>query len=253
MSQARANRVIEQARTHRGYRARAQKVNIYGARYHMDGQTWAGAFIETVMRESGELTQPSFLSSTAALAEYIRLNRVFNRPKPGDIAFFSFSTDGSFVQPHVGLVTDTEKFKSTGAFRVIEGQTASGLPRGPQEADGVYERTRFATDVLAFARPKYGERKSVEPSDSLPAVRPSQFQAGKTSKATVLLQSALHSVQGTVGFDRGRFDLHTASAVAQFQRHIGYHGEHADGQPDETTLRRLALESRFAFFRVRAD
>lgn len=245
-----ATAVIETARTHVGYRARAQKVSIYGAKYNVDGQPWAGSFIETVMRESGERGQPAFVSTTAALAEYVRLNRIYSNPKPGDIVFFAYSTDGSFTQPHVGLVTDTEKWKSTASFKAISGQTQSGLPRGPQESDGVYERQNFASEVLAFARPKYGATPIATPPEHVLAIHPGQFVRGKSTNATVFIQQALFDVQGTTGFNRARYDAHTASAIAQFQRHIGYHGEFANGQLDETTLRRLALESGFRYFKV---
>ncbi len=245
--------LIDQARSHVGNRSRAQKINPYGAAVGQDGQAWAGSFLEVVFRESGEKGQPNLVSTTAALGEFTRSNRIFRVPKAGDLVFYNFSTDHAFAQLHIGLVTDVSKWKKTGAFRVVEGQTASGLPKGPQESDGVYERTRYGTDVLAFARPKYGKTLTVSVPDTGPFVQPANVQPGKRGKSVVLLQSALNDAVGAVGMLRGTFDAPTVSAVARFQRYIGYTGERANGQPDETTLRRLALETKYKYFRVRAD
>lgn len=239
---------METARKHIGYRSRAQKVNTYGAKLNMDGQAWAGAFLETVIRESGERGLPSFTSTTAALREFTRSNLLFRVPRVGDIVFYAFSTDNPLGQPHVGLVTDVSRWKADGLFKAIEGQTESGLPRGPQEADGVYERIRYATDVLTFARPNYnGETGKTVHNSTAPFIRVPNVQPGKTGKSVVLLQQALADAVGASGMIKGKFDNATASAVAAYQRRIGY--LNANGVPDVTTLSRLAYDTRGQYFR----
>lgn len=254
VNQARIENVVAHARDHIGERSRVNKVNPYGAQVGYDGQAWAGSYLEMVMRWAGERGLPSLVSTASALSVFHREGRISVSPQVGDIVFYAFSTDHQFAQPHIGLVTDVSQWKLNGAFRAVEGQTASGLPRGPQENDGIYERTRFSTDVLAFARPAYGDTEiTEEPESGVPAVRPAQFQPNKVSKACVYLQTALHETVGARGMTRGKFDAATRSAVAAYQRRIGYVGDAASGLPDGTTLRRLAADTSYRYFRVRPE
>ena len=245
-----ANLVLQLAESNVGYRARAQKSNVYGQELGQDGSPWAGAFLETVMRDAGELSLPSLVHTTSALAEFVRTNRIYKNPKPGDLAFFAYSTDGPFSQPHIGLVTDITRWKSDGEFRAISGQIASGLSKGPQNEDGVYERLHMNTEILAFARPRYGKNVRVKVDETAPALQPSQLQFGKSTKATVLLQTALAETVGARGMVRGKFDTPTKLAVASYQRKIGYGSDDAIGQINVTTLSRLALETSYRYFRV---
>lgn len=238
------NRAISEtvavAKSYEGFRSRANRVNGFGAGVGLDGQLWNDSFLATVFHEAG-YDEPSLISTTAALAKAARENRLYRKPKVGDLVFYGFSSDGVLDQPHVGLVVETRDWKSDGKFRAIEAMTASGQPRGPSDSDGVYTRTRFESEVLTFVRPSY--MASAEPSepDNSVSLRPSQFQNGKTSKATVLLQTALNRVQGTDKFTRGVFDSHTQAAVRRYQRENGLLP--ATGQPDDKTLNRLSKDS----------
>jgi hypothetical protein len=206
------------------------------------------------MRQADERQLPHLSDTASALAVFTRKGQISVSPQPGDLVFFGFSTAGAFGQPHIGLVTDVSRWKTDGAFRAVEGMVNSGLPRGPQEYDGVYERTRYAVDVLAYARPVYGDTEiPEEPESGVPTVRPAQFQPGKTNKAVIQLQTALHEVNGAVGMTRGKFDTPTRQAVAQFQRSIGYVGERANGTVDATTLRRLGISTSYKYFRVHPE
>jgi hypothetical protein len=242
--------VIEHARSYVGFRSRANRVNGFGAGVRQDGKPWNGSFLETVFHETGVSIGPSLVSTTAALAHFNRTNRLFQKPRVGDIVFYAWSTDDDGMgQPHVGLVTEVRDFNRDSKFKAIEGMTNSGLPKGPQEHDGIYERTRYRTDVLAFARPKYERRATApEPSPETPTVRPSQFVPGKTSKPTVLLQLALNGVLGNQEFNRGTFDAQTASAVRAYQRRIGIL------PPTETvdllTLNSLARDTEYRYFKA---
>ena len=249
----RVDRLLLVASSQIGYRSRAAKVNVYGAALGTDGQTWAGSFIETVLRDSGELGLPNLNHTTSALAEFIRTGRNFRVPKRGDLVFFGYSTDGPFTQPHVGIVTDVSGWRADGVFRAISGQQQMPAAKGPKESDGVYERTHFSTEVLAFIRPKYNYTpKSVEPAN-VPIFRPAQFQPGKVSKATITLQTALNRVNGATGMKRGLFDAPTRAALAAYQRKIGYGSDSATGLPDTVTLKRLAFDTDYVYFQVAKD
>ena len=239
--------LIETARSHVGMRSRAMKVNPYGQSLGYDGQAWSGVFLEFVLREAGVHTEPSQISTVASLSEYVRRNRLYVNPKPGDIVYLSYSTDHIFAQPHVGLVTETEKWKTDRSFRAVFGQIASGLSKGPQEADGVYERTMYAADVLAFARPTYRDRP--EPSGQpVPTVAAANVQPGKKNKSVLLVQQALHAAVGATGMTKGVFDARTQNSVSRYQRTIGY--LQGNGLPDELTLRRLAVDTAFKYFKT---
>lgn len=238
--------IIEHAQTYVGMRSRAFKANGFGEKFRVSGKPWDGAYLETVLRELGYTCGVSLVSSTAALGYFNRENRIFRVPKAGDLVFFAWSTDGDgFGPPHVGLVTDASEFKKTGLFRTVEGMIDPGTPRGHKEQDGVYERVRTVSDVLAFARPVY----TVIPKPLAPTltvgseeyVRVSDFRLGKSNRSTVLLQTALFKTIGAYGFEKGKFDRQTQSAVLRFQRECGF--METDGMPDEKTLMELGARS----------
>ena len=241
------DQVIRDAVSYEGYRALQQKVSDFGAAVGYSGFAWDGSFIETVFRRNGVTGEPSTVSTVAALGEYTRKNRTYRKPRVGDIAFYNFSTDTTFGHPHVGIVTDTNVFKDTGQFIAIEAQVSSGKPLGPQSNDGVFLRVRSAAQVIAFARPRYREApKTVSPA-TVPYFRVSQLQPGKTSKATITWQLALHEVNGATGMEKGRFDRVTQAATAVFQRASGE--VNGQGTVTERTIASLAEATGYKYFR----
>jgi hypothetical protein len=243
---ARVDALIETAREQVGYRSRAMRVNQYGARLALDGQPWAGIFLETVMRDAKELTQPSLVHTASALAAYARAGREFRVPKIGDLVFYAFPSESGFGQPHIGLVTDVTDWKITGSFKAIEGNTASGLSKGPQDPDGVYERTRFSTDVLTFVRPKYESiGGKVMPQAEL-SIHPSHITR-KNVKAITAIQLALADTVGARGLTKGVPDAAMKSAVQAYQRRIGAPD---NGVIDDVFIVRLALDTEFKYFKA---
>lgn len=215
-------RVIEHAKSYTGTISRASKVNGFGQTTGMNGSSWDGSFLETVFRETGTDAGTSLTSTAGALAYYHRVNRVYSKPRPGDIVFFAWSTDtvDGLGQPHVGLVSEVDKtaWKRYGKFRTVEGQIDSGTPRGRQEQDGVYSRTRYATDVIGFARPAYTETVTVPLPGELPAFTVGQFKSGK---GLIAAQRSLHVLVGASGMEPGKLDGATVSAVRRFQAERG--------------------------------
>lgn len=249
---AHANRVIEHARSYVGTRSRVNRVNGFGAKTGYNGKPWDGSFLETVTREISIYAGTALTSTTGALAYFTRTNRLYTKPRPGDLVFFATGTAGEpFTQPHIGLVTGTRDWKKLNRFTTIEAEVNPGTPKGHVERDGVYERVRYGTDVLAFARPAYRDIPRPTAPDKLPILRPSLFQNGKVSKGTVILQQALHFYLNGAArdFERGRFDTQTRSAVRRFQREVGL--LNGDGTVDDETLHALARLTEYRFFTAR--
>lgn len=241
-------RIVEQARSYVGFRSRANRVNGFGAGVRQDGKAWDGSFLETVMFESKVEGLPSLVSTSAALGWFVQQNRVFTKPKIGDLVFYAWSSgDDGFGQPHVGVVTEARDYKRDRVFKAVEGMVESGQPKGPQDVDGVYERVRYASDVIAFARPLYVERVDPKPDvDPGTLLRPSSLQHGKTNAQVVTLQLALNDVLGNQAFTKGAFDRQTVAAVKAFQRLNGL--VPANGEADEITLMTLARKTGYRFF-----
>lgn len=261
---AKVHPLVEAASSYVGYTAKANKVSTFGAQTGTNGLNWDGAFVDVVTRDSG-LLLPACIYTPAALAAYIRTRRIFHAPKVGDIVFFAFAADDGeeLAAPHVGIVTDVSRWKSHRSFKTVEAQVSSGQPRGPQDNNGVYERTRYESDVLAFARPKLRRRASeAEPASTdsgVPTVLPAYLTrcttASKAStanpehrKAVELVQTALAQEVGLREADRGIFNAKTVTALAAFQRSIGH--VNADGTPDDASLAELARRQNPRTFKV---
>ena len=238
---------VETASRHVGYVAQSNRNSVYGQKTGLPNQTWSGSFLDVVFHEStASLAVPTFAYTPSALAYFVEHNRLFRKPKKGDIVFYAFPTEDNLSQPHVGIVTDVSMWKVNRSFKAVEAQTDSGLPRGSRDKDGVYERVRYITDVLAFARPKMKLAKSFRASNfSYSPDRASEYIAKVNSSLTnqpftevAEIQMRLASTVGLQNARRGVFDAQTRSAYAKWQRFMGY-GNRATGQPDAPSLDQL--------------
>lgn len=233
---------------------------------------WDGLFVDYVLDQTfGQLeliSNRSFLPAhrdvSAALAFYIRsgMLRSSGRPAPGDLAFFAYGTQetGSthFLSSRAAIISNNEHWREHGALQVIEGNVNSGQPRGSQEWNGVFERTRYAADLIGYVNiPSWMWKRAA--SASAPAatshltVRPAYLQrcsshatsktaSAEARKATEAVQLALaaHPASNLRNADRGVFNAKTRAALAAYQRFIGLPSEKCDGQPDVFTLQQLA-------------
>lgn len=215
---------IELARKLLGYRSHPMRESAFGRDVGYPGSPWSGSFIHELLREAG-LLETSVISTAAALGWYAHRNRLFTEePQPGDLVFFQFPSLPGFEQPHVGLVTETVHFKDSGTFRAIEGETASGLNRGSQDRDGVFERVRYEPDVLAFVRPREPRPLDLTGlSEDVPTLRPSNFSKRSPARetATGAVQLALFDATGAGKFVEGEWDGLTRSAFSAFLRTVG--------------------------------
>lgn len=243
--------LIKEAEKYIGYTAPAQQPDMFSQSIGQPGIPWAGAFLDVVIKRSG-LLGPSHVLTASVLARYMSEDLIYKNPRPGDIVFFQPSSDSGslpFGQPHVGLVTDVEHFTKHGMFQCIEAQTDSGLPKGNSSKNGVYRRTRYIYEVLAFARPKLSAagsdlELSTKKEQKLPVINSSIIRPGLKHPSVVIIQLALSAVVGLRGAPKGEFDHKTRAAFANFERSLGLHGERAAGIPNPSTLKALAAASK---------
>jgi len=263
------------ARKYVGYKSELLGRNSFGERVGYDATVWSGAFIDVIARESGQHL-PSFVYSPAALAEFTRIGQLRKKPQPGDIAIFNFasSTTNQFAAPHVGLVIDTRELTSNGRFLTIEGNVTGSTSY--QQFDGVHQKIRYTTDVVAFCRPANFERgirkllmaaaaawtkltasirtkfsaaeriefqQLEEAAAQLLTVDIRKLQPGSKNKHVTVVQLALSLLTDINGAEEGKWDAATASAFARFQRNIGRVGQDATGAPELGSLLRLAKET----------
>ena len=261
---------IKSAQQHLGYAAELGGRTKFGQKVGYDSQQWGGAFIDVVCRDSG-LEGPSFTYTPAALAEYFRSGLVYRDPLVGDIAVYNFSSNTGhaadvFGMPHCGIVTDVREFSSTGRFITIEGNTLGTTSH--QQKDGVHQKVRHVSDVLAFCRPlefstgnfigkmlrllDRGRTKfngedllAIEEAARVPLTikLPTEIKHGDRNKRIETIQLALATVTDLRGAEPGKWDPSTAAACARYQRVIGFVGKDVSGLPNLHTLRRLARET----------
>ncbi len=230
---------LAKARTYVGYRSQPFRDSTYGKKYGYGGSPWGGMFLDYILESTG-LREVSLVSTVTALSYYVRRNRLKLKPKPGDIVFLNHS-ERPWEQPQVGLVISTAGWRVNGHVLTVEGETRTGSPKGSQEADGIFERHRYETDIIGFVTPR--PPKTVKPKADGPILRTSFLTSNPTTKAnaTARIQQALFDLTGQTNFDQGKLDPHTRSALAKWNRERG--AILTDGTPDDKTLKQLGETS----------
>lgn len=231
---------LEVAESYVGFRSRALRTNDFGAATGHNTKTWAGSFVEVCFRESGKDLVVDFSETASALAYCQMVGAVVKTPSPGDVVFYAFATDYEVSQMHVGIVSDVQNWKDRGQFTAIEGEMApnaskkyNGLP------DGVWHRTRYATEVAFFVSPDripgpVPLRKGAPTIDSsgiLPLTRGTKIET---------IQKALSDVFGDRirGVRKGIWDAPTGHAYGQWQRITNTDPQ---GVPDDVSLAQLGV------------
>ena len=242
------DRFLEAARSHLGYKTRPSGLSDFAAQTGYSGHAipWSGSFVDVVARDSG-LIIPSCVYTPSGLGEFVADGRVVTRPEPGDLVFYVFPTAEQFGMPHVGIVSDVDRYVETGAFKAIEAQVASGLPKASTDRTGIFERVRWRSEVLVFARPDFKLRPAKEPkmqTDGLATIRERDVRPGKKNSSVQTVQEALVAL-GLLSSSQvtGEYDPGTQRAYARWQRRIGYVHPDCDGVPDPRSLEALGLRA----------
>ena len=260
--------IAEAASAYTGYTSRDVNNTFAISTGFTGGFQWDGSFIDRVLQDAKAASSlPSHVNTATALAFYIKNGWLHRNPKPGDIVFYNFPTASqtvSFDPGHIGVVTDTSKWKTASTFRAVEAQVASGLPKAASDTNGVYERTRFETDVAAFVRIPNRLLGVSTQDPGVPAATshievrtayldrcvPGKAQTAKPEfrKAVEAVQVALSNHPGVQlrNVDRGVYDRQTRSAIAAFQRLQGYSPEECTGTANIRTLEDLSPYGSFS-------
>jgi cell wall-associated NlpC family hydrolase len=129
----------------------------YGKWYGLDGQPWCAMFVSWCFNQVGlsksiaAQNAKGFASCDAGLKWFVKKNKVVpvGQAKPGDIVFFQFDEDAQ--ADHVGIVTSNNVI--TKNLNCIEGNTSKGGAGSQSNGDGVYQRKRSYSLVMAVVRP----------------------------------------------------------------------------------------------------
>ena len=268
--------IVETAREYLGFTARGNNSNTFSIDAEVTGTSfqWDGAFVDRILKQANIDGTPKHTNTAAALSFYLRSGAARKNPKTGDLVFFSFQTSShtaSFDGPHIGIVSDTSRWRKDQTFRSIEAQISSGQPRASADDNGVFERTRYSTDVLTFVRLPQKTRRDVVESDDTPTasekelitVRPAALTRCMNSQQAasakpqhrravqeVQVALAAHSAIQLRNANRGVYDAKTRSAAAAFQRYIGRMPEKCTGMLTVDDLQALSTHKNRVFFRV---
>lgn len=149
--------VIDIAALEINYQEGANNDTKYGKWYGLNNNPWCAMFVSWCFHKAGlsehvaASGKKGFASCDAGLKWFAAKGKLVpvGDARPGDIAFFQFDDD---AQPdHVGIVIKNNK--KLKRLVCIEGNTASGNAGSQANGDGVYERKRSYSLVMAVARP----------------------------------------------------------------------------------------------------
>ena len=130
----------------------------YGAFTKHNFQPWCGSFLMWCAHKAG-VSIPSVVSVSEGMEAFKQMDRLRDKPRVGDLAFFNF-TRGAIPQ-HVGLVIQVN---STSAITCIEGNTSS---KNQSNGGQVEKKPRPPVFVLAYGRPQYTKKETVkEPTNA---------------------------------------------------------------------------------------
>jgi len=164
------------------------------------------------------------LGHTASALHFARvMNLTVKTPRVGDIAFYTFPTDGLMSQGHAGIVTDVQDWKTQGLIHAIEGETSTNSTlRYADATDGVWKRSRFATEILEFAR--FENLRTAPLRRKAPTLDGTKIRYLKRSDQAPEIQRALGDVFGNRvrGLRKGVWDAATSHAYAEWQRMTGH-------------------------------
>lgn len=150
--------VVDVAKSQINYKETGNNNNKYGAWYGLNNNPWCAMFVSWCFSQVGlsadiaAQKSKGFASCDAGLKWFAKKNKLIpvGQAQAGDIVFFQFDDD---AQPdHVGIVVGNNTLTKT--ITCIEGNTSSGKKGSQSNGDGVYERKRSYSTIMAVARPK---------------------------------------------------------------------------------------------------
>lgn len=132
---------------------------IFGKWYGMNHQPWCAMFVSKVFNEAkcskliAASTSKGFASCQLGLNWFVKKRQIVpvSSAMPGDLVFFQFDDDPA--ADHIGIVVKNNKALRT--LVTYEGNTAKDGSGSQSNGDGVYQKRRKYSQVIAVARPKW--------------------------------------------------------------------------------------------------
>jgi len=227
--------VLNQARSHLGYKEGPNNATVFGTRTGFPNQPWCGSYVSCCFADAGQHGEPSSIYTPAGAAAYKRMGfgRWISRngpAEPGDVVYFDWSgSENVAATDHVGFV---EAVLPDGRVQTIEGNTSPSTAGSQSDGGGVYRRVRSRNNIVGFGRPAYSGKPAPAMSDAdrkafrkyaaavlkrdlagLPMLR-----QGMSGGRIQQLQNALNVVAGKQLQADGVFGQMTAQAVRDLQR-----------------------------------
>jgi cell wall-associated NlpC family hydrolase len=147
--------VVDIARQEIGFQEGKNNDTKFGKWYGLNNNAWCAMFVSWCFVQAGlgkqvaASTKKGFASCDAGLKWFAKKNKLvpIGKAQAGDIAFFQFDKDAE--PDHVGIVV-----KNNGKYLwCIEGNTSADKKGSQANGDGVYQKKRAYSLVLAVARP----------------------------------------------------------------------------------------------------
>jgi hypothetical protein len=147
--------VVDIAKQEIGFQEGANNDTKFGKWYGLNNQPWCAMFVSWCFVQAGlgakiaASTKKGFASCDAGLKWFAKKNKLvlIGQAQAGDIAFFQFDNDAE--PDHVGIVV-----KNNGKYLwCIEGNTSADKKGSQANGDGVYQKKRAYSLVMAVARP----------------------------------------------------------------------------------------------------
>lgn len=147
--------VVDIAKQEIGFQEGKNNDTKYGKWYGLNNQPWCAMFVSWCFEQAGlskniaASTKKGFASCDAGLKWFSKKNKLvpIGQAQVGDIVFFQFDNDAE--PDHVGIVV-----KNNGKYLwCIEGNTSADKKGSQANGDGVYQKKRAYSLVMAVARP----------------------------------------------------------------------------------------------------
>lgn len=195
-------KVIDLAKSQVGVKENPKNSNRqkYGEWYGVNGVKWCVQFVEWVFAHAGQ-TLPYKTASCKSLYDWYKANapqQIFSTPKAGDIVYYNWG--------HLGIVTEVT---SNTYIKSVEGNTSSSAIGSQDNGDGVYERSRLRSKVVAYIRPYKEDEKVTVTLDVL--------RKGSKGAEVKTLQQLLNANGYKCGTADGDFGSNTEKALKKYQ------------------------------------
>lgn len=156
-----ANLVLQKAKTYvdAAYKEGPNNDTIFGEWYGMNHQPWCAMFVSKVFNEAkcskliAASSAKGFASCQMGLNWFVKKRQIVpvTSAMPGDIVFYQFDDDPA--ADHVGIVVSNNKTLRN--IVVYEGNTSRDGSGSQSNGDGVYQKKRKYSQIIAVARPKW--------------------------------------------------------------------------------------------------